>query len=194
MMQEILYKETPTLHRNGKSPKEQITYLQKQHHMEDVYLGACLESCGWGGEISIMYEMNTEEMKDFIQNWMQQNKKHLDMLWLTPRMHSFFEHLALPYINHDSCPLGEHEGIIKDHAGRERCGYQSRKEGLLDVCYEVISEKNTILPLEMVIDRLKLKSKGSVYKDYLQFPFDGWTLAAYAKKWHEQGALIRTSI
>jgi len=84
---------------DGKGPFVEAEYLKKDGHMKGLYLGQCLDSCRWGSIMTIMYEMNTLEMAEFIKNWMEQNKSNLKFHY--EDLPADFE---LPYVKHDVCP------------------------------------------------------------------------------------------
>ncbi len=46
----------------SRSPREQSQFLLQGNTMQSRYLGACLDSCRWGSETTVMYEMNVKEM------------------------------------------------------------------------------------------------------------------------------------
>lgn len=52
-----------------------------------------------------------------------------------------------------------------------------------NMCSAIISDKRMILPLEEILSRLNLRS---AEESKTEFPFDGWDLAFYVQRWHEQ--------
>lgn len=269
------------INREG-SIKERTRFLMQNENMKDEYLGAYLDYIRWGGQETVMYELGTKRLINFIQHWMSLNQGNL--IWSDEKPS---ENFTLPYIKHDKCPRDEkHKGTIRDLAGRVRCAHKSEKRlkpsfvrsfsyfdkdrqahvanywedsprdkvpddawdentGELldfykddwevyqkelekfkeekptfivkDFCYAILSDENTILSLEEILDRLNLESKTkTVYcsgleckrldelpedkwfyegcmcpghieeNDIIVHPFDGWELAWYVQKWHEQ--------
>lgn len=55
-----------------------------------------------------------------------------------------------------------------------------------DFCYAILSDKEYILPLETILKRLEVTSPFYERQGNTEFPFDGWDLAFYVKKWYEQ--------
>jgi len=287
----MLKGEKPYLDKSNRMPKEQAKFLMKRDHMKGKYLGECLDSCRWGSQMTVMYEMSINEMIGFIQNWMQQNSENFTKLWHETKIEELYEKFELPYINHKTCPRDEnHSGIVRDLGGRLRCFHKSEQKlkpsfttyfdffddhsriqrrnfsenephdsipedawaengelaqeyekewkehlkelkqfknakaslSITDVCYAILSDESRILPLETIIKRLNLRpATETVYCNYdrfgpckrvkelsesakeeyelmgrcightqphdkVEFPFDGWDLALYAQKWHQQ--------
>jgi|SRR3989344_5786013 len=188
-----------------KLPKDQVHFLLN-NNMKDKYLGACLDSCRWGRESSIMYDMSIKDMISFVQNWMNQNKDNLESLFHN-NFEEFSKEIILPYKNNEKCTIENHKGTIEDIAGRIRCSYSKEEDNVLEVCYSIISEKNMLFSLEEVIKRLnKAPEFKNIYcssitecndqtgfcrghkeeNKQIEFNMDGWVLSAYIKKWYEQ--------
>src|SRR5437667_3452521 len=111
----VMNKEDPFLDRNGRSPKEQAKYLMKNENMKGLYLGACLDSIRWGGEISVMYEFSVSGLVDFIDNWMKQNQGSFEKLFHEKKIDELYKEFKLPYIEKEKCTREEsHRGKIKD--------------------------------------------------------------------------------
>ncbi|MDD5191665.1 MAG: hypothetical protein PHH54_01905 [Candidatus Nanoarchaeia archaeon] len=256
------------------SIEERMKFLMQNNNMKGEYLGACLDYIRWGGQTTVMYELGTTGLIDFIQYWMRENKDNLIWADKAPS-----ERFALPYIKHDKCPRnGEHKGLVRDLGGRIRCSHKSKKElkpsfvhsyttfdefsdmkitesfqsepiapsydedgsfpcdnkeleaygkemdkfyheepsfVVEDICYAILSDENSVLSLERILDRLNLELKyrtvycGSRYafgpckrlnesdeqrncpghteeNKITVHTFDGWTLARYVQKWYEQ--------
>lgn len=270
----------------GRMPKQQAEYLMQPNNMAGKFLGECLDSCRWGSQMSVLYEMGPREMIDFIQNWMKQNEGLFQHRWHERPIGELYERFELPFIRHLTCPTNEnHSNTILDYAGRVRCAHRADKElksgyiyqypvfdknvqmvrmviddtsppegpddeydeegnvvcdwseeraacqleidrykaakpiHLTDICYAIIREPNRVLPLETILKRLNTypeyemhycndgnckrtdelntdqKKKYRINKTCpghlqdskkLEFPFDGWDLAFYVMKWHEQ--------
>jgi hypothetical protein len=165
---DVLNKEEPYLATNRRSPKEQADLLQQRENMKGKYLGACFDSSRWGGETTVLYEMNIQQMLGFIQNWMRQNEANFQDLWLKKDdIENLYKTSELPYIHLDSCPRDKsHSGTFTDLAGRIRCSHRTERELeafesqepeiLVDVCYSILSDKATVLSLETIIRRLNL--------------------------------------
>ena len=103
--------------------KGMTKFLTEMGRMKDEYLGACLDYVRWGGSNTVMYEMGTLGLIDFIKHWMNLNKNNL--IWSDENPSSRF---TLPYIKHDKCPAdGEHEERLMDLGGRIRCVHRSWK-------------------------------------------------------------------
>lgn len=127
-----------------------------QSRMKNEYLGACLDYVRWGGQTTVMYEMSTLELIDFILEWMVQNRENL--IWHPENPP---EEISLPYIDHKNCPVNkDHKGRIKDIDGRIRCAHKVKEIGSSrdERCYAIISDKGCILPLEEILDRLNLEN------------------------------------
>ncbi len=61
------------------------------------------------------------------------------------------------------------------------------QESWIDPCYALIVKPEEVLALETILERKTIvKGLPFVEDQRLIFPFDGWTLAAYIKKWSEQ--------
>jgi len=183
-----------------------------QGNMKGQYLGRCLDSCRWGSQTTVMYEMTVRDMISFIENWMHQNDENFQDLWHERTIEELFEKFELPHIHHENCPVKEyHIGTIEDLGRRIRCSYKLKPITNLNVCYAILSDKQRILSLETVLNRLNLRPKfkrvyinpelgineprdlmsesNSVHmepNDKVEFPFDGWDLAFYVQKWYEQ--------
>jgi len=184
------------------------TYHLLAGHMTGQYLGACLNSCRWGGETTIQYELGVKELVQFIDSWIKQNPENFQELWCLDRG----EIVQLPYVHHDRCPeekkynsFGKriHEHTIKDYGGRLRCAEfhyhydneeikKDKPKPIVHQCYAIISERGTVLPLETIIKRLNLESflEPILMMPHCNnktiFPFDGHTLALYVQAWYNQ--------
>ena len=127
-MLKALNGEEPYLDKSNRDPKKQAEFLRLNGNMKGKYLGACLDSCRWGGSMSVMWEMNVPEMVYFVQNWMRQNKKEFQSLWHEKKIEDMYTRFDLPYINHNVCPSnGEHNETILDNGGRTRCSHREIK-------------------------------------------------------------------
>lgn len=118
----VLEGKQPFFDESKRSPKEQAKYLLKNGNMNGMYLGACLDSCRWGSQTTVLYEMNITEMISFIRGWMRQNKDNFQNLWHERRIDELYKRFELPYINHESCHSNkEHTKTIRDCGGKLRC-------------------------------------------------------------------------
>lgn len=246
----------PELKSSG--PLAEAEYLKKDGHMKGFYLGDCLDRCRWGSMTTVMYEMNTLEMAEFIKNWMEQNKGNL--MFHFKGLPTDFK---LPYTEYDSCPrnskhkirnmgidgtvrcIDEDVKVIKkdyldsvishDEFSNSRRKHHWERHPLngrfedeeeeairlyeestetvtvRDRCGAIISEKGVTFPLAEILERLNLydgsflgckgdvcgdrslielygdgKCRGHTVYDHFVVPFNGWALARYAQKWHEQ--------
>ena len=107
---------------NWNGTKGAINNLMKDQKIKGEYLGACLDFIRWGGQITVMYDVKTSELIDFIQHWINLNKDNL--IWNNKPSPEKF---SLPYINHEFCPNNkEHNGTIRDLGGRLRCANKSK--------------------------------------------------------------------
>ncbi len=108
---------------NWNGTKSAIKHLMKDEIIKGEYLGACLDHVRWGGQTTVMYAVNTFELMDFIQHWINLNKDNL--IWNNKPLPEKF---SLPYINHEFCPNNkEHKGTIMDLGGRLRCANISKQ-------------------------------------------------------------------
>ena len=125
---ESAYPGNSYLEDSKRVPKEQAEFLLRDGNMEGRYLGACLDSCRWGGKTTVMYEMSLYDMISFIQNWMQQNEDGFCNRFNEKEVCDLYAGLELPYINHDACPRDKgHKGRIRDFDGKLRCAHTSKK-------------------------------------------------------------------
>ncbi len=108
---------------NRGAPKKCMEFLMQNKNMKDEYLGACLDYIRWGGQETVMYELGTKGIINFIQQWMNLNENNL--IW-NEKAHS--KNFSLSYIKLDKCPRDEnHNRTIKDLSGRVRCAHKSEK-------------------------------------------------------------------
>lgn len=134
------------INRKGSVQAREI-FLRKDKRMQDEYLGACLDYVRWGGQMEVMYELGTPGIIGFVQHWMKENEGNL--IWNDKKPDKNF---SLPYKPHDTCKERKsHKEVVEDGEGRTRCANDS--------CYKVISEREIILPLEEVLDRLNKESR-----------------------------------
>lgn len=109
---------------NRGSPKKCMEFLMQGKDMKNEYLGACLDYMRWGGQETVMSELGTKGMINFIRQWMNLNKTNLIWNEKTPP-----KNLTLPYIKHNKCPIfGKHKGTINDLGGKVRCAHKSEKK------------------------------------------------------------------
>ncbi len=203
------------------SPAEEVAVLKQPGTMRGLYLGCCLDSCRWGSEVTVKWDMTPREMAGFVDYWIQQNPGTYAQLF-----HKILagDNIKLPYrgvIDHSHCPRdAKHNEIINDGAGRIRCAHVEHERissrayafetedsltklsvleyidkfapalelvVLHEPCYAIIKDlRKPVLALETVIARLRLPSSMPYYKEHSEFPFDGWKLAHYVEKWHQQ--------
>lgn len=124
----IMKGEEPYLDKSNRLPKEQAKFLMAKGNMRGRYLGASLDSCRWGSQTTIMYEMSVKGLMGFIQNWMQQNLKNFTGLWHKKQIEELYTKFELPFINYETCPRDKnHSGIVRDLGGRLRCAHKSEK-------------------------------------------------------------------
>jgi hypothetical protein len=109
--------------RGGRSPKDQMEFLMQDGNMKDKYLGFCLDSCRWGGRTTVMWETDVRGLMNFIQEWRGQNNDNHD-LYHERSINELFTRFELTHRKHDKCPRNEdHKEIMRDVAGRIRCGH-----------------------------------------------------------------------
>ncbi len=117
--------KSPFLFKEKKEPINQVKFLL-DGNMKGQYLGACLDSCRWGSETTVMYMMGIRGMRDFIKSWMQQNEDNFQTLFRPEELG--YKELALPHIHYESCPRdSKHKGTIEDIGGRLRCAQITTK-------------------------------------------------------------------
>lgn len=135
----------PTLDKSDRNPKQQTRFLLKNGNMKGQYLGACLDSCRWGSTMTVMYEMDVNEMISFIQNWMKQNKDNFRGLYHEKKIEELYKKFELPHIHHEKCPRDEnHRGILRDLDGKLRCSAskeQKLKPSYVQT-YEIFDEES----------------------------------------------------
>lgn len=101
-----------------------MEFLLENDNLKGEYLGSCLDYIRWGGQETVMYELGTKGMINFIQQWIDLNKTNLIWNEKTPP-----KNFTLPYIKHDKCPRDEkHKRTIRDLGGRVRCAHKSEKK------------------------------------------------------------------
>ena len=124
----IFQGKEPFLKRGNRTVKGQAKYLMKPDNMHGKYLGACLDSCRWGGQTTVMWEMNIKEMISFIQAWFEQNKKIFKHLFHERKIKDLYKRFDLPHIHDETCRRdNKHTETIKDLAGRLRCAHETKK-------------------------------------------------------------------
>ena len=62
---------------NREGIKERMNFLMQEEMMNDEFLGACLDYIRWGGQTTVMYELGTKGLVNFIQHWMNLNQSNL---------------------------------------------------------------------------------------------------------------------
>ena len=85
--------------------------------------------------------------------------------------------------------VSEHwKDIYEGEEERIRREYEEEDEKVMerDMCMAIISEQGYIMPLEKVVERLDVSSRLSGNRNYIEHPFDGWTLASLTEKWYNQ--------
>jgi len=131
-----------------------------------------------------MYEMGIFDLVKFIQNWKNQNISNYRKLFFKGEIS---KKITLPYIIEKNCPKNiNHCETIEDLGGRTRC---TEKLEMGDVCYEIVPKVESIISLEVVLEREKLGECIPNYRDpkYTSvFPFDGNSLAQRVKLWDSQ--------
>lgn len=115
------------LERSERTVREQTDFFLNGN-MEGKPLSICLDSSRWGGLTTVMYEMSVVDLVSFVENWMQQNKKDFQNLFLEKEDLKYYKNTKLPYVHHKTCPAGEkHTGMIKDLNGAIRCSHVKEK-------------------------------------------------------------------
>jgi hypothetical protein len=117
-----------TIDKSNRLPKEQAKFLMTEDEMKGKYLGACLDSCRWGSQTTVMYEMGVKGLIGFIQNWMQQNPENFTDLWHEKQIEELYTKFELPFIHHETCPRDKnHSGVVRDLGGKLRCAHKSEE-------------------------------------------------------------------
>ncbi|MEK6880173.1 MAG: hypothetical protein AABY22_11215, partial [Nanoarchaeota archaeon] len=98
-----LERKEPYLDNERRSQKKQFEFLMQNGNMRGHYLGACLDSCRWGGQTTVMWETNIKELMDFIQNWREQNNDDPNLYHELP-IERLYKRFELPHIDHEKCP------------------------------------------------------------------------------------------
>ena len=107
-----------------RGPEQEAEYLMQDGNMKNRYLDQCLDSCRWGSIMTVLYEMNTFQMVDFIKSWMEQNKDNLK--FHCKGSSSSFD---LPRIHYDIYPRNsDHKGRTLDFEGRIKCADEDKKD------------------------------------------------------------------
>ena len=146
-----LNEEESYINKKGRLPKKQAEFLLKPGNMKGGYLGAYLDSCRWGGETSVMYEMPINGMVSFIQNWMEQNKDNFQNLFHEKKIKELYRRFELPHIDYKVCPKGEeHKGTIEDSIGRVRCANKTIKKlkPSFTTFFEYFDESNKMIRMD----------------------------------------------
>jgi hypothetical protein len=113
-----------SLERDNRSPENQMKFLMEDNNMKGQYLGACLDSCRWGVATTVMWETDVRGLMALIEEWRKQNDDN-PSLYHERRIEDIYAKFELPHIKHEKCPASkEHEGTIKDVAGRVRCSQE----------------------------------------------------------------------
>lgn len=116
------------LNADKRLPKEQAEFLMQPNHMRGKYLGACLDSCRWGSMQTVMWEMNPVQIIEFVQNWMEQNKRNFRKLFHELTIEEMWKKFEFPYLDRKSC----HNRILKLPDGTVECGHYETRELDLD--------------------------------------------------------------
>jgi hypothetical protein len=122
-------RKEPFLEVPGKTVKQKEQYL-RNGHMKDKFLGECLDSCRWGGPVSIMWDMAPRELIGFIQSWFQQNRTSFPRLFHERLLSELYTKFEFPYLDHKQCPIykDKHQGKVIDRLGRTRCAHTTFKQ------------------------------------------------------------------
>jgi len=150
---------------------EQIAFFKDNaKNMQKGTLGEILDFSSFGMSNCVAWNMDPKEMVGFIKEWIDAQDKYS---WNTKDKQ---EKVILPYMNLGECSNGGHKETIKDVGGKLRCRHMVSKR---NICYNIISDENTNLSLDSVINRL------NVNRDYRDtsyaVPFSGFHLANYVK-------------
>jgi len=184
-MLKALEGEVPFLDKSRRSPKAQSYYLMKGN-MEGIPLGACLDSCRWGGQRTILYEMSVKGLIGFIQNWMSQNEGN--HIWHERKIEELYTRFELPLINNESCPRDkEHKGTIMDLGGRLRCS--ETKELLLKPTF--IQSYNAVDSLSQTLRTELHESKPTDPLPEEAFDAKGRILSIYEHEWEQYQRNLR---
>lgn len=111
------------MEKSGRTIREQTDFLL-DGNMEDKPLSVCLDSSRWGGQTTVLYEMSVVDLVSFVENWMRQNGKDFQNLFLEKDDIKYYRNTKLPYVHHKTCPADEkHIGMIRDFNGAIRCAH-----------------------------------------------------------------------
>jgi len=121
--------EKPYLDKESRLPKQQAEFLVQEGNMRGKYLGVCLDSCRWGSQTTVMYEMDINGLIGFIENWMHQNAGNFQDLWHERQINELYKTFELPFIRNETCSVdSNHNDVILDRKGRLRCAHKSEKK------------------------------------------------------------------
>lgn len=156
--------------------------LFHERHLEEIY--TTLELPHINHEHCPRNEKHTETITDLKG---RVRCAHEDKLKYKPSFvdnHPFFDKLSEIVMN--DCWIRE-----PDEEDDEYQQYQREKTiTVANPCYAIIHDKELILPLQTVLQRLnvihKTENKYFNSQECSEFPCDGWDLAAYTQKWYEQ--------
>ena len=123
MLKVLKGEKPPYLKESIRDPKSESEFLMKDKNMKGYYLGDCLDSCRWGSDLTVMYEMTSKEMITFVKIWMRQNKGNFQNLWHERKIDELYKKFELPYINR-ACTGTDHKEIIMDIEGKLRCAHK----------------------------------------------------------------------
>jgi len=170
------------LEKEGRSPKEQAQFLM-DGGMKGRLLGACLDSCRWGSQTGVMYEMNTRGMACLVKSWIDQNPDGIPDLVHEKDVHEFYAGMRLPLKD------GERE-LPLETVVRRLNQFPEMREVSCDYARLAISwmQKKQMHEIPPCKDPLHEFTCPGHYEptNKLVFPFDGWELAGYVQLWHEQ--------
>ena len=107
--------EKPYLDKESRLPKQQAEFLVQEGNMRGKYLGVCLDSCRWGSQTTVMYEMDINGLIGFIENWMHQNAGNFQDLWHERQINELYKTFELPFIRNETCSVdSNHNDVILD--------------------------------------------------------------------------------
>ncbi len=148
-------------------------FLKAEDRMKDEYLGACLDYIRWGSQTHVMYEFGTLGMIGFIQAWMELNSANL--IWHEEALPEGFK---LP-VEGSLVSLEETLDALNVEPRYRRINCIN-PYGKCEKQNELSTDERRIYNLTRHCPGHKRENERTVH------PFDGWDLARYVQKWHEQ--------
>lgn len=174
----------PNLKIPRKYPKDKMNFLMEGSNMFAKYLGACLDSCRWGSQTSVMWDVGYKEMIKFIQNWINQNPNRFQTLFHEKDINEIYTKFELPHIHHEKCPTNSgHTERLIDFGGKVRCAHVDFKKLKPDFINDWFSYYNDNAKMKKVLFNEE--------EPYHSIPEDAWDEETgelspiYEKEWYD---------